>query len=170
MNTFLWLFLNLFLFSLKTHWFLLFTTYDSPDFLLLLLILYALDQGGRKGALYGIGMGLFLDVVSFGYFGYHLVTRALVGAFIGSNRMNVFADRMPTYMILSALVTLLLGVVRGLFLCVMLHRWMPLSPLRFGHCVPLAGTSLWPLLFGSSTKRSRSASCAAIPIIIICNE
>ena len=58
MNTFLWLFLNLFLFSLKTHWFLLFTTYDSPDFLLLLLILYALDQGGRKGALYGIGMGL----------------------------------------------------------------------------------------------------------------
>ena len=49
MNTFLWLFLNLFLFSLKTHWFLLFTTYDSPDFLLLLLILYALDQGGRKG-------------------------------------------------------------------------------------------------------------------------
>ena len=66
MNTFLWLFLNLFLFSLKTHWFLLFTTYDSPDFLLLLLILYALDQGGRKGALYGIGMGLFLDVVSFG--------------------------------------------------------------------------------------------------------
>ena len=110
MNTFLWLFLNLFLFSLKTHWFLLFTTYDSPDFLLLLLILYALDQGGRKGALYGIGMGLFLDVVSFGYFGYHLVTRALVGAFIGSNRMNVFADRMPTYMILTALVTLLLGV------------------------------------------------------------
>lgn len=125
MNTFLWIFLNLFLFSLKTHWFLLFTTYDSPDFLLLLLILYALDQGGRKGALYGIGMGLFLDVVSFGYFGYHLVTRALVGAFIDSNRMNVFADRMPTYMVLTALVTLLLGVVRGLFLCVMLHRWMP---------------------------------------------
>ena len=43
--------------------------------------------------------------------------------------MNVFADRMPTYMILTALVTLLLGVVRGLFLCVVLHRWMPFCPL-----------------------------------------
>lgn len=56
------------------------------------------------------------------------MTRALVGAFIGSNRMNVFADRMPTYMILTALVTLLLGVVRGLFLCVVLHRLMPFVP------------------------------------------
>ena len=49
MNTFLWLFLNLFLFSLKTHWFLLFTTYDSPDFFFFCLSSMPLIKEAAKG-------------------------------------------------------------------------------------------------------------------------
>ena len=43
----------------------------------------------------------------------------------------MFADRLPTYLILTGLVTLLLQVARGLFLCVALGRWLPLLPFVF---------------------------------------
>lgn len=124
-----WLFFILFLFTLENHWFLFFNTTQSPDLLLLFLLLYALDQGERKGAWCGLGIGALLDIVTFSYFGWHMVTRAALGYLVGHNRMNMFADRMPTYLILTGLVTLLLHVARGLFLCVALGRWLPLWPL-----------------------------------------
>lgn len=124
-----WLFFILFLFTLENHWFLFFNTTQSPDLLLLFLLLYALDQGERKGAWCGLGIGALLDIVTFSYFGWHMVTRAALGYLVGRNRMNMFADRLPTYLILTGLVTLLLHVARGLFLCVALGRWLPLWPL-----------------------------------------
>jgi rod shape-determining protein MreD len=129
MNAFLWLLLNLVLYTVQNHWFMFFSTMQSPDLLLLLLLLFALDKGGKKAAGYGLGLGAFLDIVTFSYFGFHMVTRASIGALIGSNRMNVFADRMPTFMVLSALTTLLLNVARDLFLCIVLRRWLPFFPL-----------------------------------------
>ena len=126
-----WLLFTLFLFTLENHWFLFFNTTQSPDLLLLFLLLYALDQGERRGAWYGLGIGALLDIVTFSYFGWHMVTRAALGYLVGRNRMNMFADRLPTYLILTGLVTLLLQVARGLFLCVALGRWLPLLPFVF---------------------------------------
>ena len=126
-----WLFFTLFLFTLENHWFLFFNTTQSPDLLLLFLLLYALDQGERRGAWYGLGIGALLDIVTFSYFGWHMVSRAALGYLVGRNRMNMFADRLPTYLILTGLVTLLLQVARGLFLCVALGRWLPLLPFVF---------------------------------------
>ena len=126
-----WLLFTLFLFTLENHWFLFFNTTQSPDLLLLFLLLYALDQGERRGAWYGLGIGALLDIVTFNYFGWHMVSRAVLGYLVGRNRMNMFADRLPTYLILTGLVTLLLQVARGLFLCVALGRWLPLLPFVF---------------------------------------
>lgn len=126
-----WLLFTLFLFTLENHWFLFFNTTQSPDLLLLFLLLYALDQGERRGAWYGLGIGALLDIVTFSYFGWHMVSRAALGYMVGRNRMNMFADRLPTYLILTGLVTLLLQVARGLFLCVALGRWLPLLPFVF---------------------------------------
>ncbi|MDO5597590.1 MULTISPECIES: rod shape-determining protein MreD [Acidaminococcus] len=126
-----WLLFTLFLFTLENHWFLFFNTTQSPDLLLLFLLLYALDQGERRGAWYGLGIGALLDIVTFSYFGWHMVSRAALGYLVGRNRMNMFADRLPTYLILTGLVTLLLQVARGLFLCVALGRWLPLLPFVF---------------------------------------
>lgn len=126
-----WLLFTLFLFTLENHWFLFFNTTQSPDLLLLFLLLYALDQGERRGAWYGLGIGTLLDIVTFSYFGWHMVSRAVLGYLVGRNRMNMFADRLPTYLILTGLVTLLLQVARGLFLCVALGRWLPLLPFVF---------------------------------------
>ena len=44
---FAWLLFTLFLFTLENHWFLFFNTTQSPDLLLLFLLLYAMDQGKR---------------------------------------------------------------------------------------------------------------------------
>ena len=126
-----WLIFTLFLFTLENHWALFFNTTQSPDLLLLFLLLYALDQGERRGAWYGLGIGALLDIVTFSYFGWHMVSRAALGYLVGRNRMNMFADRLPTYLILTGLVTLLLQVARGLFLCVALGRWLPLLPFVF---------------------------------------
>ena len=125
----LWLLFTLTLFTLENHWFMFFSTTQSPDLLLLFLLLYALDQGERKGALYGLGIGALLDVVTFSYFGWHLVTRTAIGFVVGRNRMNMFADRLPTYVILTALITLLLRVAGSLLLCIVQGRWLPLWPL-----------------------------------------
>ena len=145
-----WLFFTLFLFTLENHWFLFFNTTQSPDLLLLFLLLYAMDQGKRNGAVYGLGIGALLDVVTFSYFGWHMVTRAALGYLIGKNRVNMFVDRLPTYLILTALVTLLLQVARGLFLCVMLGRWLPILPLA------LQTLKLMWFLYHGLKKRVRS--------------
>ena len=58
-----------------------------------------------------------------------MVSRTVIGYLVGKNRVNMFVDRLPTYLILTTLVTLLLQVARGLFLCIMLGRWLPLWPL-----------------------------------------
>ena len=126
---FAWLLFTLFLFTLENHWFLFFNTTQSPDLVLLFLLLYAMDQGKRNGAVYGLGIGALLDVVTFSYFGWHMVSRTVIGYLVGKNRVNMFVDRLPTYLILTTLVTLLLQVARGLFLCIMLGRWLPLWPL-----------------------------------------
>ena len=123
-----WLFFTLFLFSLENHWFMFFTTTQSPDLLLLFLLLYALDQGERGGTFYGLGIGALLDVVTFSYFGWHMVTRVFIGYVVGKNRLNMFADRLPTYLILTFMVTLLLRVATSLFLCIMQGRWLPFWP------------------------------------------
>ena len=130
-----WLIFTLFLFTLENHWGLFFNTTQSPDLLLLFLLLYALDQGERRGAWYGLGIGALLDIVTFSYFGWHMVSRAALGYLVGRNRMNMFADRLPTYLILTGLVTLLLQVARGLFLCV--WRWDAGCP-----CCPLCSLTL----------------------------
>ena len=96
-----WLFFTLFLFTLENHWFLFFNTTQSPDLLLLFLLLYAMDRGKRNGAVYGLGIGALLDVVTFSYFGWHMVTRAALGYLIGKNRVNMFVDRLPPSLILT---------------------------------------------------------------------
>ena len=63
----------------------------------------------------------------------------------------MFVDRLPTYLILTALVTLLLQVARGLFLCVMLGRWLPILPLALQTLSLWGGTWSWPLSCGSCT-------------------
>ena len=127
----LWPLLVLLLFSLETHWFMFFKSTQAPDLLLLFLLLFSLDVGGKRGARCGFFLGILQDVVTMSFFGYHIITRLLLGLFIGGNREKIFKDKISTFFILVAVVSILLKGCRSVFLLIYQGHAVPWGSLFF---------------------------------------
>lgn len=129
MTSALWPLLVLLLFSIQTHWFMFFRTTQAPDLLLLFLLLFSLDAGGKRGARCGFLIGVLQDVVTFSFFGYHMVTRLLLGLFIGASRERIFKDKITTYFILVVAISLLSKLMTAVFLLIYRGHMLPWSSL-----------------------------------------
>ncbi len=112
----LWALLLLGLYTLQTSWFLFFHTSQSPDLLLVLLLLTTLEEGPKGGLSLGFVIGALQDVISFSFFGYHIVTRTLLGGMIGLMRGNIFKDQLPTFAVVVALVSIMVKAFHLAFL------------------------------------------------------
>ena len=78
--SFFYLFLSVFL-GLCQSFQVVFIGSISPDFFLLLTIIYALSRGSFKGEILGFSMGLILDLMSGALFGLNAFVFTLIGAF-----------------------------------------------------------------------------------------
>jgi len=123
----LWPALVLLLYTLQTHWFMFFESTQSPDLLLLFVLMYALDTGGKEGAGCGLMVGILQDVVTFSFFGYHIITRTLLGFLVGSAREKIFRDRIYTFIILVVMASFIVKLVYGVTLCIYTHELIPLG-------------------------------------------
>ena len=108
MKVLIWPILTLLLYTLQTSWFLFFNTNQAPDFLLVLVLLVALETGTAGGAFAGFVVGLLQDIVTFTFFFFFLVTRLAIGIVVGMLRGNIFKDSLPTFLVLVALTSALL--------------------------------------------------------------
>lgn len=100
MRALIWPVFLLLLLSLQTSWFALFPGNNlTPDFLLLFVVFHAMVSGSNKGAFFGAFVGLIQDVLAPTTFGFHIVTRALVGFFIGETKERVFKDNAQGYFV-----------------------------------------------------------------------
>lgn len=82
-----------FLFSLQSSWFALFPgNGGSPDFLLVYIIFKALNTTAVKGGMYGAVIGLVQDLLGGTVFGFHIITRAVVGYFTATIKDRVFRE------------------------------------------------------------------------------
>ena len=151
MRILFWPILTLALYTLQTSWFLFFHTSQSPDLLLILILLVALEEGPAAGGLLGCGVGILQDVVTFSFFGYHLVTRTLIGLAVGAMRENIFKDQLSTFLILVAIISGFLKVLHVLFLMVYQREIF----------------TLWPLAWDAGKYIGWNVVCA-IPMWIIC--
>lgn len=92
MRRLIWPVLFLFLLLLQGTAAVFFTGWLRFDLLLTALYGFALFQGERKGAAAGLFVGLLQDAVSAACFGFHMLTRMLIGYFTGLTRNKVFQD------------------------------------------------------------------------------
>ena len=107
MSLLIWPVFLLLLLSLQTSWFALFPGNNStPDFLLLFVVFHAMFSGSNKGALCGAAVGLVQDALAPTTFGFHIVTRALVGFFIGETKERVFKDNAQGYFVFVGVASL----------------------------------------------------------------
>ena len=107
MKTLIWPVFLLLLLSLQTSWFALFPGNNlTPDFLLLFVVFHAMVSGSNKGAIFGAVVGLIQDALSPTTFGFHIVTRALVGFFIGETKERVFKDNAQGYFVFVGVASL----------------------------------------------------------------
>ncbi|MCI2109957.1 MAG: rod shape-determining protein MreD [Acidaminococcaceae bacterium] len=128
----LWPLLALLLFAVQIHWFMFFSSTQAPDLLLLFLLLFSLDTGGRRGARCGFFIGTLQDVVTFSFFGYHMITRLLLGFLIGSSRERIFKDKIATFFVLVAVVSIFLKIVTAIFLMLYRGHMFPWGPILSG--------------------------------------
>jgi rod shape-determining protein MreD len=111
-----WAVLILFLTSLQMTWFSVFHSEEAPDFLLMFILLHALDEGRGRGAVVGFLLGFLQDITTFSLFGFYSLTRALVGYVVGASRESVYRDRPLFFVVLVAIVTL---VIKAMYLLVL---------------------------------------------------
>ncbi len=124
----LWLILVLSLYAAQTHWFMFFRSTQAPDLLLLFLLLFSLDRGGKSGARCGFFIGVLQDVVTFTFFGYHMITRLFLGLFLGANKEKIFKDRLVTFFVLVAIISIFMKIVTTVFVMLYQGHMFPLVP------------------------------------------
>lgn len=129
MKLLLWPIFTIALYAVQTSWFHFFNTTQSPDLLLIFILLVALEQGGKGGALMGFGIGALQDVVTFSFFGYHIITRMLLGIVAGAIRGNIFKDQLPTFLVLTAIASAVVKIIHVIF--IMLYQGEFLSTWPF---------------------------------------
>jgi rod shape-determining protein MreD len=119
MSGLIWPVFLLLLLSLQTSWFALFPGNNlTPDFLLLFVVFHAMFSGSNKGALFGAMVGLVQDVLAPTTFGFHIVTRALVGFFIGETKERVFKDNAQGYFVFVGVASLFVKISHFILLVI----------------------------------------------------
>ncbi len=121
MRFLIWPFLVLILLGIQSTWFRLFNSAQAPDLLLLFVLVYSLDAGAKNGAICGFCVGALQDVLTLSLFGFHSITRLLVGLFVGASRGSVFKDRPMTFVMLVGITSIIIKVVYTIVL--MLFNW-----------------------------------------------
>lgn len=64
----------------------------KPDAVLLVVIFYAIQNGPRKGALFGFVAGLIEDIFTAKFLGLHAVLKAVIGLSVGLLEKRVFKE------------------------------------------------------------------------------
>lgn len=119
MNVLIWPVFLLLLLSLQTSWFALFPGNNfTPDFLLLFVVFHAMFSGSNKGAIFGAAVGLVQDALAPTIFGFHIVTRALVGFFIGETKERVFKDNAQGYLVFVGVASLFIKIAHLVLLLI----------------------------------------------------
>ena len=119
MSLLIWPVFLLLLLSLQTSWFALFPGNNfTPDFLLLFVVFHAMFSGSNKGALCGAAVGLVQDALAPTTFGFHIVTRALVGFFIGETKERVFKDNAQGYLVFVGVAGLFIKLAHFVLLLI----------------------------------------------------
>lgn len=121
MRLLIWPLLVLVLLGLQSAWFRLFNSAQAPDLLLLFVLLYSLDAGGKNGAICGFCVGALQDILTLSFFGFHVITRLLVGAIAGASKGSVFKDSPTTFIILVGITSISIKLIYAIVL--MLFNW-----------------------------------------------
>ena len=96
MRRLIWPVLFLFLVMLQGALTVFYTSWVAFDLPLLALYGYSMLRKEGSGTLAGLGIGLLQDALTPGIFGFHIMTRGLMGYLIGITREKVFKDN-PSY-------------------------------------------------------------------------
>ncbi len=64
----------------------------KPDLLIILIISFSLDQGYEFGAVYGVVVGICMDLVGGGIVGSNALAKTIIGAGAGSLKKLVFQE------------------------------------------------------------------------------
>lgn len=121
MSMVIWPVFLLLLLSLQTSWFSFFPGADStPDFLLLFVVFQAMYSGSNKGAISGFFVGLVQDALAPTTFGFHIVTRVLIGYFTGETKERVFKDNFQGYAVFAIVASILVKTAHALLLLIVL--------------------------------------------------
>lgn len=122
MSMVIWPVFLLLLLSLQTSWFSFFPEAAStPDFLLLFVVFQAMYGGSNKGAISGFFVGLVQDALAPTTFGFHIVTRALIGYFTGETKERVFKDNFQGYAVFAVVASILVKAAHALLLLIVLR-------------------------------------------------
>lgn len=111
MRRLIWPVLFLFLMLLQGAVSVYYTGWISCDLLLLALYAYAMLRGENAGALAGGITGLWQDAMTVGVFGFHILTRACIGYFVGLTKEKVFKDNFIYHMSAIATISFVLRFV-----------------------------------------------------------
>lgn len=111
------------------------TGWISFDLLLVALYAYSMLRGEVAGAIMGLGVGFFQDALTVNVFGFHMLSRTLIGLVVGLTKEKVFKENI-TYHLCS--IVLINFILRMVFLLVEL--------IRSGGHWNIIGTFLWETL------------------------
>jgi len=114
----------------------------KPDFVLLLVIFFALHKGMRQGMFCGIILGFCVDTLSSGIFGINCLILGCVGFFTGMLKDRVYTTHFLTK-ILVAFCACLFSIIIYYALALNFHRLMPFSE----NLLPFTGTLIYTALF-----------------------
>lgn len=111
------------------------TGWISFDLLLVALYAYSMLCGEVAGAIMGLGVGFFQDALTVNVFGFHMLSRTLIGLVVGLTKEKVFKENITYHLCSIALISFILRMV---FLLVEL--------IRSGGHWNIIGTFLWETL------------------------
>lgn len=111
------------------------TGWISFDLLLVALYAYSMLRGEVAGAIMGLGVGFFQDALTVNVFGFHMLSRTLIGLVVGLTKEKVFKENITYHLCSIALISFIL---RMFFLLVEL--------IRSGGHWNIIGTFLWETL------------------------
>lgn len=92
MRKLIWPVLFLFLLVIQGSSSVFYSGWISFDLPLVAVYCYALFAGETLGAAAGLGVGFLQDAMTTGIFGFHMLTRAIMGYFIGATKEKIFKD------------------------------------------------------------------------------
>ncbi|MDK2823324.1 MAG: rod shape-determining protein MreD [Clostridia bacterium] len=126
----------------------------KPDLVLVIVILFALFNGPRQGALVGLGLGLLEDIYLAKYIGLNAISKFTIGLIVGFMEKRMYKD--------NFLVPVLGLFFGSLIYCAIyfIYSGMVGYPLSFGRLLKIAlpmaiyNTCFAPFIYGRFYKAS----------------